>query len=289
MNWDDLKIFLDVARQPKLEYAANQLKVDATTVSRRLRRLETSLGVTLFERTRRGHVLTPAGEALAQRVETMESLVIDIDSDHSGEATTSGRIRLGAPEGLGTTVLAPTLKSFKSSYPNINVDLIALSGVISVPKREADMSLLLARPTAGRLKIRRLSDYTLGLYGAKKFLNQCEPITSLQQLNDQTLIGYVDDLIYSSQLKYFGDVLPDRAPDLCSTSINAQLQMVKSGAGLGILPKFMAVQHAELTRVLTDDIHIKRTFWLAVHEDVASLKRNRLMSDFLTESLGALP
>lgn len=285
MNWDDLKLFLDVVRHPRLEQAAAKSNIDATTISRRIKRLESALGTTLFERTRRGHVLTPAGDALAKRAEAMETLAIDIAADDAADTSATGRIRLGVPEGLGTTIIAPALTAFRAKHPHINVDLIALSGFVSVPKREADMSLLLTRPTAGRLKIRQLTKYSLGLYCAKDFLEPTDPITSLEHLRDYTLVGYVDDLIYSSQLRYFEDLLPGRTPDLCSTSINAQLRIIKAGAGIGILPTFMAEQHPDLIRLLPKAVTIERTFWLAVHEDVADLKRNRLMSEFLASNL----
>lgn len=289
MNWDDLKIFLDVVRQPKLEQTATKLRLDATTISRRLKRLESELGTTLFERTRRGHILTPSGEELAKQVENMESLAFDITSRSAGDRTASGRVRLGVPEGVGTKLIAPALSAFKNRYPEINVDLIALSGFVSVPKREADMSLLLTRPGAGRLKIRRLSNYSLKLYGASRYLAASAPVKSARDLNHHTLVGYVDDLIYSSQLRYFEELLPGRSPDLCSTSINAQVEMVKAGVGLGFLPSFMALEHPELIEVLPRDFSLQRTFWLAVHEDVADLKRNRLISDFLVETLRSLP
>ncbi|MEL6828501.1 MAG: LysR family transcriptional regulator [Pseudomonadota bacterium] len=289
MNWDDLRLFLDVVRQPKLEQTALKLNIDATTLSRRLKRLEADLGTTLFERTRRGHMLTPAGEDLAKRVENMESLAFDIASQNDGDLGPSGRIRIGVPEGVGTTIIAPALSEFKHLYSDISVDLIASSGFVSVPKREADMSLLLTRPSAGRMKVRRLSDYSLGLFGTNKYLKGTRPIKTPQDLHPHTLIGYVDDLIYSSTLRYLSDLLPDRTPDLRSTSINAQLEMVKAGAGLAILPLFLARQHPTLLEILPGTFRLSRTFWLAVHEDVAALKRNRLMSDFLGSKLHRLP
>ena len=288
MNWEDLNIFLAVARHAKLDAAATYLEMDATTISRRLKRLEASLGTTLFERTRRGHLLTVSGESLAARVEKMESVAFDIASESSIENSASGRIRLGAPEGVGSKIIAPALANFYKAHPNIEIDLIALSGFVSVPRREADMSLLLTRPTTGRLKIRRLSDYSLGLYGASTYLSCRDSFGTISDLYNETLVGYVDDLIYSSKLRYFGEVLPGTRPALCSTSINAQLEMVCSGAGLGILPNFMARKDKRLTQLFPQDIQIERTFWLATHEDVADLKRNRLLSDFLYEVLRQL-
>ncbi|MAN65488.1 LysR family transcriptional regulator [uncultured Hyphomonas sp.] len=289
MNWDDLKIFLDVTRQPKLEGAAAHLQMDATTISRRIKRLEQELGVTLFERTRRGHVLTPAGERLTSQAEAMESVSLDILSETASERSAAGRIRLGVTEGLGSAVIAPALKHFKHSHPKIDIDLISLSGFVSVPKRQADMSILLTRPAAGRLKVRKLSDYSLRLYGSRDYFEESPSIASRSDLQDHTLIGYVDDLIYSSQLRYFDELLPGLRPHICSPSILSQLEIVASGAGLGILPVFMAQKLPALVPVLPDDILVTRSFWLAVHQDVASLTRNRLMIEFLGDLMNHLP
>jgi DNA-binding transcriptional LysR family regulator len=211
----------------------------------------------------------------------MESVSLDILSDSASEQMASGRVRLGVPEGLGAVVIAPALRDFRQQNPKIEIDLIALSGFVSVPKREADMSILLTRPTAGRLRVRKLADYSLRLYAARAYLKSNGPIRARSELSNHTLVGYVDDLIYSSQLRYFDEFLPGRTPDICSPSILAQLEIVASGAGLGILPAFMARGRSELQAVLPEDIIISRAFWLAVHEDVASLTRNRLMIEHL--------
>ncbi|MCI4645912.1 MAG: LysR family transcriptional regulator [Hyphomonadaceae bacterium] len=285
MNWDDLKLFLDVSRWSKLEDAAARTGLDATTLSRRIKRLETDLGLTLFERTRRGHFLTPAGERLVRRAEAMESLSLDIRAESSSEQAATGRIRLGVTEGLGSVIIAPALGRFRSQNPKIDVDLIALSGFVSVPRREADMSILLTRPQTGRLKIRKLADYALQLYGTRAYLDRQGAVTARQDLQGHTLIGYVEDLIYSAQLRYFDELLPGLSPHLCSPSIVAQMNMVAAGAGLGILPVFMARQNENLVPLLIEEVYVQRSFWLAVHEDVASLKRNRLMADFLARTV----
>lgn len=283
MNWDDLKLFLVVSRQQKLDLAAALLQQDPTTLSRRLRRLESDVGQTLFERTRRGHVLTPEGEALAARVEAMEALALAVGESGEGERSLIGKVRLGVTEGFGTAFVAPALADFVAEWPGIAIDLIALSGLVSVPKREADMSVLLTRPKAGRLKVRRLTDYSLQLYASEAYLAAHPPINSIDELGSHKLIGYVDDLIYSPQLRYFDDVLPGLHHALSSPSIIAQTEMTRAGAGLCILPKFIASRHAELVPVLTDEIEVKRSFWLAVHEDVASLARIRVLSDYLAD------
>ena len=289
MNWDDLKIFLDASRHRRLEDVATQTQLDPTTISRRLKRLEQTLGMILFERTRHGHRLTPSGEHLAATVEAMESVSFDIKTQSEIESSAAGRIRLGVTEGLGTAVIAPAVANFRALHPSIDLDVIALSGFVSVPKREADMSILLTRPTTGRLKVKKLTDYSLNLYGAQSYIETQPTVWKRGDLHCHTLIGYVPDLIYSAQLEYFKEVLPELNPQLCSPSIVAQLEMVLSGVGLGILPAFMAKRHAGLVRLLPQEISVSRSFWLAVHEDLASLTRIKLMINFLNELISGLP
>lgn len=283
MHWDDLRLFLAVSRQPRLQLAAATLNQDATTLSRRIRRLETQLGQTLFERTRRGHSLTKQGEALARHAEAMEALTFSIRNDGDIEQSVSGKIRLGVPEGLGSAYIAPALADFAETWPGIELDLIALSGFVSVARREADMSILLTRPKAGRLKVRKLTDYTLRLYGSAPYLERSGPALTVNDLSSHRLIGYVDDLIYAPQLRYFDEVLPGLHPSLCSPSIIAQAEMTRAGAGLCILPSFIARRFPELRAVLPETISVQRSFWLSVHEDVAPFARIGILSAFLSD------
>jgi DNA-binding transcriptional LysR family regulator len=143
------------------------------------------------------------------------------------------------------------------------------------------MSVLLTRPKAGRMKVRKLTDYSLQLYASKDYLAARGPIATVDALSDHKLIGYVDDLIYSPQLRYFDDVLPGLHPGLSSPSIIAQMEMTRAGSGLCILPKFIANRHIDLVPILQAEIDVKRSFWLAIHEDVAGLARIKVLSDYL--------
>ena len=190
-------------------------------------------------------------------------------------------MRLGVTEGFGTAFIAPALSEFVNEWPGIEIDLISLSGLVSVPKREADMSVLLTRPKAGRMKVRKLTDYSLQLYASETYLSTRGPIETVEALSDHKLIGYVDDLIYSPQLRYFDEVLPGLHPGLSSPSIIAQMEMTRAGSGLCILPKFIANRYTDLVPILQAEIDVKRSFWLAIHEDVAGLARIKVLSDYL--------
>jgi len=116
MNWDDLKIFLYVSRRKTLAKAAQELKLDETTISRRLKRLEQNLGQTLFERLRSGHTLTSHGEALLTKAEAIERETDDISRVKvKGVRKPSGTLRISVSEGFGAYVLAPVLQEFNSA------------------------------------------------------------------------------------------------------------------------------------------------------------------------------
>jgi DNA-binding transcriptional LysR family regulator len=284
MNWDDLRLLLDVSRHPRLADVAARTGLDATTISRRLRRLESDLGLELFERTPKGHILTPAGQAVADKAEGLEHSASEIASLSESEGPlAAGRVRLGVPEGLGSLLIAPDIARFAVAHPHIGLDIIALSGFVSVPKREADMSIMLTRPKAGRLKVRKLSDYVLHLYAHPDYLARTRPVTAVSDLAEHDLIGYVDDLIYSSQLRYHEDIAPGLSPRFCSPSIVAQWQMAREGAGIAVLPHFIAGNDPPLVSVLPEAVSLQRSFWLAVHEDVHATSRVRAVGDFLDD------
>ena len=121
MNWDDLRLLLDVSRHPRLADVSKRTGQDPTTISRRLRRLETDLGLELFERTPKGHVLTPVGQSVADKVESLEHTASEIAalSDRDGPLA-AGRVRLGVTEGLGSLLIAPS----HSSVTNLRNNLV---------------------------------------------------------------------------------------------------------------------------------------------------------------------
>ena len=171
-DWNDFQAFLAVARAGQLARAAAAMGVDATTVGRRLRRLETRIGATLLEQTREGQVLTEAGEALLAEVEAMEQAASRIAESASSGGGPAGLLRVSVLEGFANWVVAPALRSFVEAYPRLVIDLVAASGFLSPSKREADLAVTLSRPRAGPVIAGKLSDYTLRMYATRGYLSQ---------------------------------------------------------------------------------------------------------------------
>ncbi|MEN8723329.1 MAG: LysR family transcriptional regulator [Alphaproteobacteria bacterium] len=282
MNWDDIRLFLAVSRAGLLKDAAARLGVDEATLSRRIRRLERDMDARLFERTRRGHQLTKQGEELLAHAEIMEQAGLAAAETVAGQqGAVVGTVRLSVAEGFGSRFVAPSINKLMKAYPGLELDLVAGTGVLSPSKREADIAVGLSRPRGGQIFVRKLTDYRLRLYGASSFFARHHLVKVRDDLDGLPLIGYVDDLIFAPELRYTDDALPGQRPQLRSTSINAQYEMVRTGNGLAILPDFMVKPGDGLLPVLEDEIVVTRSFWLSVHQDIRTLPRVRAVIDFL--------
>lgn len=286
-NWNDLRYFLAVARAGTLTGAAQNLRTDHTTVSRRIGALEQSLQVRLFDRRPAGYRLTPHGETLLRSAEAMESAAFAAQTGLGDEGQSiSGAVRIGAPDGIGSYFLAPRIGGLCRTYPNLEVQLVAMPRIFSLSKREADLAISLSRPTEGRLFARKLTDYSLRLYASAQYLADHGPIIRREHIARHMLIGYIDNLIYAPELDYVG-VIGAAAPRLTSTNLVAQLHATLAGAGLCVLPRFMADDFPTLTPVLPGEIEITRSFWLVVHEDLRSMARISVTSEFIAETMRA--
>lgn len=274
MDWDDLRAFLALARGGRLEAAGRMMGQNATTVGRRVRRLETALQATLFEQTAAGHALTPAGQRLLTRAETMESLALEAQEGTAGAGGgLAGSIRLSVSEGFGSQVLAPALPRFVAAFPGVRVELVASTGFLNPSRREADVAIMLARPKVGPLTVAKLTDYALGLYASPAYLAGTATPKRVEGLGEHRLVGYVPDLIYAPELQYLGELDPELAPSIQSSSINAQAQLVAHGAGLGVLPCFIGDRLPGVRRLLPEAVDLRRSFWLVIHRDVRQLVR----------------
>ena len=287
-NWNDLRAFLAVARTARLTTAAARLGMDHTTVGRRITALEAGLGARLFDRSPQGYALTPHGERLMPAAERIESLTLTAAAD-LGEAdqAVSGVVRIGAPEGFGSYVLAPLLAPLADNHPGLDIQLVAISGVLSLSKREADIAVTLSAPREGRLVSRKLTDYGLSLYAAPAYLEGRPPIRTRADMAGQRFVGYIEDLLYSPELDYMQAPDVDIHVSVQSSNLIAQLQATLAGAGLCVLPDFIAVKQPGLVRVLADSVHLERSLWLVVHADLKTLARIRVVTEMIAASVRA--
>ncbi|UVO50463.1 LysR family transcriptional regulator [Sphingomonas sp. SUN019] len=285
-NWDDLRIFLAVAHAQRIAPAARALGIDATTVGRRLARLEAAVGAALFETLAGERRLSEAGQALLQHAETIDAAILSATEGDRG-AGVAGHVRLSVAEGLATHVLSPRLAAFHASHPRIRIDLITASGFLDPSKREADIAVMLARPRNRQLRATRLADYRLRLYATPAYLATHGEPASAAALEAHVLIGYVPEHIHAPELDYLSEVHDGLVARLRSTSINVQGAMVASGAGIGILPDFLAARDERLVPVLPA-VSLSRGFWLVTHADGHATPRIQAVSAWLRDAAAAI-
>ncbi|RZL88266.1 MAG: LysR family transcriptional regulator [Variovorax sp.] len=288
MDWDNLRFFLELARSGTLTNAARRLGVDHTTVARRIQALEKEIGTALFSREAGGHRLTEAGRRLQPQVEAMESAFLAVESaaPASNEGL-SGLVRIGATEGFGTVVLAPQLALFAQAHPKLVIDLLAMPRLVHLSRREADIVISLERPARGPVVVTKLTEYALRLYASDRYLAAHPPIASREDLHGHTFISYVDDLLFSKELQYLDELYRPDSFALRSTSILAQHLATAAGAGIAVLPAFIAERDPSLRRVLPGEANFTRTFWMSVPAETKHLARMQATWNFLRETVEA--
>ena len=143
---------------------------------------------------------------------------------------------------------------------------MANSGFLSLSKREADMAVMLSRPRAGPVIARKLSDYSLQLFASPDYLaERGAPARPADLATGHRLVSYIPDMIYAPELRYLDEIHPGLTPHLRSSSINAQHQLIAAGAGIGVLPSFIARADPGLRPILPER-RILRAFWLVTHK-----------------------
>ena len=279
MNWDDMRVFLAVARAEGLTAAAPVLKMDPATLGRRVVRLETAIGAALFVKSPQGYALTDLGVQMRDRAAEAEvafSLAVDAGQ---GAATLSGQIRIGAPDGAANFLLPQVCADIQRANPNLEVQILALPRVVNLSRREADMAITVSPPAAGRLTVQKVTDYQLHLATGR----DASPVRSLADIKGRAVVGYIPDMIFDKELDYLGD-MGQAGVQLASNSVAVQMQMLRR-SGIGIVHDFALPSVPELTRVLTDDVALLRSFYLVRH---TSDRQSERLSRFATALMAGL-
>ncbi|MDQ2082466.1 LysR family transcriptional regulator [Xanthobacteraceae bacterium Astr-EGSB] len=272
-DWDNLRVFLAVARSGQFSAAGRRLKLDHATVARRIAALEAEAKAQLFQRLTTGAVLTSAGESLLVHAEAIEAQVLSATAELANtEATVAGPVRIAGPEGFVSYFLVPRLAAFVRLYPDATLQLVPLVRSFSLARREADIAITLDRPKEGRLTVKKLTDYRVSLYASRNHLETVGPIRKMPDLADRTLVTFVDDLVYSSSLDYAQPLLEASRNRFECVSVTAQIEAIRSGIGAGVIHDYAAQNFSDLVRVLPS-FSAERSYWIVTHKTQRSLRR----------------
>ncbi|WP_170398552.1 LysR family transcriptional regulator [Ruegeria arenilitoris] len=284
-NWDDMRVFLAVAREESLSSAGRILKIDPATVGRRIARLEVALDATLFTKSQQGYLLTAAGERLLDHgLQAEEAMRAAAGVVVGSTKSLSGQIRIGAPDGSANYLLPQVCAKISDANPDLDIQILALPRIINLSRREADMAITVSAPTAGKLLVKKVSDYKLHMVATQSYLDRHDPIHSVTDLKGHRLIGYIPDMIFDRELDYLNDIGVDRVA-LASNSVSVQLRQVTLGTGVCVAHDFTLPFHRNLRKILTDQVSLTRSFYLVRHQGDQRNERLNRFADALTQGI----
>ncbi|MGO9358494.1 MAG: LysR family transcriptional regulator [Xanthobacteraceae bacterium] len=283
LNWDDLRVFLHAARAGNLSQTAKRLRLDHSTVSRRISQMESSLGIAVFERHRTGLKLNEVGERLLRHAERVESAVIAIREEASTGNTEdlAGTVRLATMEGIASLYLAQRFSNLRRAAPRLTVELVTSPQTVYVHKREADLFVSFFRPPGPGLISERIGKFRLGLFASRSYLDCYGVPGSLRDLGDHWFVSYIEDLIQVESVRWLADVIEDPRVAFHSNSMIAQMNAAAGGLGIVLLPSFASAGCPDLVAVLPDVATTTREVWLNVHSDLQFAPRIRAVGTFL--------
>lgn len=284
-NWDDLRLFLAVAREQSLSGAGKQLRLDPATLGRRVARLEKDLQAALFVKSPQGYALTEAGGQLMERAEAAEQAMRVARAGVSAPSDRlSGQIRIGAPDGCANFLLPQVCAGIVAENPGLDIQIVALPRVFNLSRREADMAIGVSAPTAGRLVVQKITDYHLHLAASAQYLLAHPKIIQQADLQSHRLVGYIPDMIFDRELDYLGDLGEARVP-LASNSVSVQVHMIQQGGGVGVVHDFSLPFAPGVQKILEHEVSLTRSFYLIRHADD---QRNLRLSRFADQLITAL-
>jgi len=287
IHWDDLRIYLAVARTESLSAAGKILRVDPATVGRRIARLEEMLGSPLFAKSPQGYALTDAGQRLLAHAERAEQAMGAAVAELQGQTgTLAGQIRIGAPDGCANFLLPQVCAAIMADNPDLDVQIVALPRVFNLSKREADMAIGVSPPNAGRLSVQKITDYRLHLAASRAYLRNAPPITCLEDLAQHRVVGYIADMIFDKELDYLTEIGVPRVA-LASNSVSVQFNWVRNGAGIGVVHDFAMPFGRGLRKILPETISLTRSFYLIRHADDRRLERLNRFAAALCDGIRA--
>ena len=281
INWEDARYLLSIARVGQLGKAAKSLGVSVMTLSRHLNQLQTRLGSTLLTRHSKGMQLTNEGVRLVEYLERAEAEIEAASSifDQTGRPV-SGAVRVAAPEGFALKVLTPRLDALTSAHPELKLEIVSQPPGFSLSRREADVAVMVGKPSEPQFHFESLGTYRLGVYASRYYAEHHSLPEHVEELSSHRLVGYVEDLLFSERLNVARSVWSGWQSNIAISSPVAQVAAVKAGLGIGVLHEFLLNKTDGLLPVFPD-LELSREFFLVSHPNMDRIPRIHTVLDFM--------
>lgn len=278
MNWDDMRLFLAVARCGSISGGAKQLGVQHSTVSRRIRSLEEKLGARLIERKKSGYELTVAGENIKQSAIRIEREMLSVDGALLGKDTNLvGPLRVTAINNMASSVLMPMFARFSDDHPQVDLHIIVSNMDASLAQREADVAIRLTNTPTDTLIGKRMLTVASTIYGSREYLKKLK-----QQAAEPKWIGVECCVFHKTWTKQY---CSPQSHNFYSDDTLLTLSAIKENLGVSYLPCFLGDADPLLERYCEPDVQHDLGLWLLLHPDLKKTARVLAFRDYMIRSI----
>ncbi len=289
-DWDDLKVFLAVARHGSTLAAGRALRINQSTVQRRLSALEDRLGQRLVERLPSGYRLTelgaailPSAENVALAAEAFATELGDLARDHTG------LIRLTCPEPIAFRLnQSGLLDKFHAAYPDLMVEFVLSDRYVDLAKGEADVALRSGETDAGTLVGRKIADSLWAIYASRQYVERHGAPATIAELARHPLIGFEESMGKHRISVWLKEVAPNAPYAAHNTSVLGLIYAAKAGVGIAPLPMSLGDLEPDLVRVLGPVPALTRPWRLLAHPDQRHTRRVAAFFDFIKRNIEEL-
>lgn len=283
IDWDDIRVFLAIARTGTLGAAAKVVGQTQPTMGRRLKALEQRLNQTLFQRTSNGFALTDEGAAVLSHAERMEEDAFGFMRTLSGSgALLTGLLRVSSSDWFGQHVLTPVFARFLRQYPGVSLELVTDARLYSLARREADLVFRITPFDEPDVIQRQLMRVDYALYGHRDL-----PSPRASDGKGHAVIGMDTAFSNLPDVVWLKRMLPQARWAFTSNNRGVQAKMCVEGGGFAVLPCPLGDSLPQLRRIDLGEEPPDRQVWLGYHNDLRRLARLRALLDVVIDALGA--
>lgn len=283
IDWDDLQYVLAVADAGTLAAAATALRVNRTTVLRRINAFERKQGVRLFDRLPGGYALTSAGDELLTAARALENTIVTLERKLAGQdLRLEGIIRLTTTDTLLASVLAAPLVAFREAHPGIALEISQSNAMLNLAKRDADVAIRPVVAAPETLVGRRIAAVAFAVYGSPSYLTTD---ATEKDLGEHRWAVPDDTLANTSVSRWMHGRIAGTARAFRMDSLMAMREMCAAGGGLTALPCYLGDRDERLVRVGAPIGEMTTALWVLTHPDLVRTARIKLFIDFISSAL----
>lgn len=291
MDWDKLRIFHMVAKAGSFTHAGETLNLSQSAVSRHISSFEEDLGITLFHRHARGLILTEQGEILFNTTSEIFAKMVMIEGQLSdARDDRGGPLSLTMPEFMATSWLAPLLPEFTANHSDISLSLLLDDRIFNLGMREADAAIRLHQPEQSDLIQRQIGTIQFAICANSAYLKKRGTPKTIDDLKKHTMIAYPDQSLVPYKkpnwlIEKSGISITNNSNVILINSVSTIFGAIKSGAGIGVIPKFMAESCKDIVEILPDVPRESVGIYFVYPEERRHSRRIATFRDFIVERI----